>query len=314
MIISGIISGSPHDHNVSLEELGDAYQLSRSEIAVYRRFYGIDQIVNCGLDLGRMLEHVLIKAIKAVPDPLPTDGRLIYCKTQTHNTFSDEGWLKSLVRRYGLEWEILSWTMTNCASALAAINLVKRSRTVEPTIILTGEKAFHPGISRLSVGLLSEIPSAAILNVDRGGWSIIDTNVRHIGRFYENPNTMSTKLKADLQEDYARSMLRFIEESLRKFGNSRENTLTFIPHNLNVPVTAAVVQQLGWKEHVFYGDVRQQGHAYCSDAFINLDLFSKSKPGGACVPGEQVFLFTAGAGITFSGCLLEWVPEPDHLN
>jgi 3-oxoacyl-[acyl-carrier-protein] synthase-3 len=310
VIINGIISGSPHNHSLPLEELGEGYQLSRSETAVYRRFYGIDQVVNCELDLESMLENALTEALKSVPDQLRRGGYVIYCKTQTHNTFSDESWLDNLVRSHGLQWEILSWAMTNCASAIAAMNFIKKSKSIEPTIILTGEKAFHPGISRLSVGLLSEIPTAAVLNVARGGWRIIDTNVRHIGRFYENPNDMGVELKADLQEIYTQCMLTFIEESLRKFKKNKHDAFSFIPHNLNLPVTNFVVHQLGWEDRVFYGDVRRQGHAYCSDAFINLNLFESNGTGGARRPGETVFMLAAGTGITFAGCLLEWAPEP----
>ncbi len=310
MIINSIVSGGSNSQCLPLAELGDDYGLCKGSVAVYNRFYSLERVVRCQDALSEMLGGILTRAIARVPQPLRASGQLIYCKTQTHNTFCDENWLSTFAHNHGLSrWEICSWAMTNCASALAALHYIAASRAGEPIIIITGEKAFHPGISRLSVGLLSEAPAAAVLNVGDCGWRILGTHVRHLGQFYQNPEDMSPAQKKEFQAVYATSLQSFVAESLTKLSSDRNDSFVIIPHNLNIPVTRSAIRNLGHEERIFYGDVSNQGHAYCSDAFINLDLFeaSRTSPSRA---GQQVFLLTAGMGVTFASCLLERVADP----
>jgi 3-oxoacyl-[acyl-carrier-protein] synthase-3 len=314
LIINSIVSGCSNSRSLPLVELDDSYGLSKASIAVYNRFYGLERVVRCEDELSRMLSGILTRAVAQVPQPLRGAGQLIYCKTQTHNTFCDERWLSAFARDHGLSsWEICSWAMTNCASALAALHYIAASRAGEPTIVITGEKAFHPGISRLSVGLLSEAPAAAVLNVGDCGWRILGTHVRHLGQFYQNPEDMSAAQKKEFQAVYAMSLQSFVEESLNLFRGDCNDTFVIIPHNLNIPVTRSAIRDLGHEGRIFYGDVSNQGHAYCSDAFINLDLFEASE----AIPsrtGQQVLLLTAGMGVTFASCLLERAANPSSPN
>ncbi len=295
-----------------LGELGDDYDLGKGSIAVYNRFYGLEHVVLCEDDLLRLFDRVLARAIKRVPQSLRASGQLIYCRTQTHNTFCGENWLSIIARKHGLSsWETFSWTMTNCASALAALHYLAGSNNKEPIILITGEKAFHPGISRLSVGLLSEVPAASILNVGSFGWQIIGTHVKHLGQFYQNPEVMSAAQKKAFQVIYAASLQSFIEESIKKFSGQCKDNFVIIPHNLNVPVTRSAIRNIGHEHRIFYGDVSNQGHAYCSDAFINLDLFEGAEA-NALHTGQQVLLLAAGMGVTFTSCLLERVAGHDR--
>lgn len=310
MIINSIVSGLSNSRFLPLAELDDSYSLSKSSIAVYNRFYGLEQVVRCEDELSQMLSGILTRAVAQIPKPLRDTGQLIYCKTQTHNTFCDERWLSTFARDHGLSsWEICSWAMTNCASALAALHYIAGSRTGEPCIVITGEKAFHPGISRLSVGLLSEVPAAAVLNISDCGWRILGTHVRHLGQFYQNPEDMGSAQKKEFQTVYGTSLQSFVEESLNIFSRDCNDTLVIIPHNLNIPVTRSAIRNLGHEDRIFYGDVSNHGHAYCSDAFINLGLFEASEA-IASRTGQQVLLLTAGMGVTFASCLLERVANP----
>jgi hypothetical protein len=311
LIINAIISACARSRNVPLDELDESYGLSRNNTAVYRRFYGLEQVVRSDEQLSGMLSNVLAQAVASVPYASSRRGQLIYCKTQTHNTFGDEYWLRRFANDHGLQsWETFSWTMTNCASALAAIHFVDRSSGDEPVIIMAGEKAFHPGISRLSVGLLAEIPTAAVLGGTGKGWQVLGTHVQHFGQFYENPDSMDPEHRKQLQEHYVDYLTTFLRESLSRFGKDSNSPFVFMPHNLNTPVTSAVVRHLGWKERVFYGDVSRQGHAYCSDTFVNLNALETTAADR--LPRDvQVLVLAAGTGITFASCLLQRLAGPE---
>nr|WP_145994357.1 3-oxoacyl-[acyl-carrier-protein] synthase III C-terminal domain-containing protein [Mesorhizobium loti] len=303
MILNSIFSGSPRSQAVPLECLSDSHRITQGSIAVYRRFYGLDAITLCDDDLFHMLSAVLTRALETVPNASESDGQLIYCKTQTHNTFSDDGWLRSLADKHGLSrWETFSWAMTNCASAIVAMHFLEHSSTYAPVILITGEKAFHPSVSALSVGLLSEIPAASVLNVRADGWRVLATHVQHLGGFYENPDQIKTVERRRLQEIYADAFRTFIDNSLTRYRPMLRGNAVLVPHNLNLPVTKAVIRQLGWEDRMRYGDVAHLGHAYCSDLFLNLDRLTALE--GTALP-EQVILVAAGTGVTFASCMLE---------
>lgn len=303
MIINNIFTGSDKNEVVALDDLGADYNISPTGASAYRRFYGLSAVTRCEENLFSMLSDTLRRALSAIPDASEQPGQLIYCKTQTHNTFGDNGWLRSLANAHGLShWEAFSIAMTNCASAIVTMHFLHRSVTDGPVVLITGEKAFHPGISVLSVGLLSEIPTASVFNVNGNGWRMLESHVQHLGKFYENPDQMEMAARKRLQEIYAAALCSFIEDSLLKYGSHLRSDAVLIPHNLNLPVMRAVMRQINWEDRVYYGDVAHHGHAYCSDLLLNLDRLTATKEG---TQPEQVILVAAGTGITFASCLLE---------
>lgn len=303
MIVNDIFSGCRNSDIISLDRLGGSHSVTPGGVEVYKRYYGLSSVIQCEDDLFHMLDDVLGRALEMVPNASERDGQLIYCKTQTHNTFSDNGWLRSLAEKHGLSrWETFSWAMTNCASAIAAMHFLEKSGTRGPVILITGEKAFHPSVSTLSVGLLSEIPAATVFNLRGDGWRVLATHVQHLGGFYENPDKIKAAERRKLQETYADALRAFINDSLARYSSRLHCDAVLMPHNLNLPVTRAIIRQLGLEDRTRYGEVAHHGHAYCSDLFLNLDCLTA--PEGAALP-EQVILVAAGTGVTFASCLLE---------
>lgn len=303
MIINNIFTTSDKSTVVALDDLGADYDVSPNGVSAYRRFYGLSAVTRCEEDLFSMLSDTLQRALSAIPDASEQRGQLIYCKTQTHNTFPENGWLRALADAHGLSrWETFSVAMTNCASAIVTMHFLNRSVTDGPMVLITGEKAFHPGVSVLSVGLLSEIPTASVFNVDGNGWHMVESHVQHLGQFYENPDQMEMAALKKLQETYAPALCSFVEDSLSKYAPYLCSNAVLIPHNLNLPVMRAVMRQIDWEDRVYYGDVAHHGHAYCSDLLLNLDRWAETQAG---TPPEQVILVAAGTGVTFASCLLE---------
>lgn len=303
LIINSIFTGSDKSTAVALDDLGPDYDISPKGASAYRRFYGLSAVNRCEEDLFSMLGDTLRRALSAIPDASGQPGQLIYCKTQTHNTFGADGWLRELADAHGLSrWEAFSVTMTNCASATVAMHFLNLSATDGPIVLITGEKAFHPGVSVLSVGLLSELPTASVFNADGSGWQMVESHVQHLGEFYENPDQMQMAARKRLQEVYAPALCHFVEDCLSKYEPYLRHDTVLIPHNLNLPVMRAIVRQIDWEDRVYYGDVAHHGHAYCSDLLLNLDRWATAQD--ETLP-EQVILVAAGTGVTFASCLLE---------
>ncbi|WP_372394619.1 3-oxoacyl-[acyl-carrier-protein] synthase III C-terminal domain-containing protein [Azospirillum sp. HJ39] len=298
---------------VPLQALGASHGLSVASTRMYERFYGLKAAGRSPDALGPMLSRVLQAALERLPDAGARAGQLIYCKTQTHNTLSDRDWLRRFADEHGLaRWETYALSMTSCASALVHLHFAGLASgcgaaVEEPVIVLTGEKAFHPNVARLSVGLLAEIPAAALFNSGPGSWRIRGTRVRHLPRFYKNPDAMEASDRRDLQDVYTDTLIAFIGESLHAYKDTLRDDFVFLPHNLNRPVIQAVLRHFNWEERTFHGDLEHQGHAYCSDGFINLRRFERCHDP---VPaGTQLLILAAGTGVTFATCLFERAPS-----
>ena len=147
--------------------------------------------------------------------------------------------------------------MTSCASALVCLHFIQSCGTTAPVIVLTGEKAFHPSVARLTVGLLAEVPVAAVLNGGPGSWRVRATDVRHLPRFHINPEAMDAHDRSALQEVYAPELTRFIAGFLEQHAAALDPELVFVPHNLNRPLTDALIREFGWEEQHHAGDVTQ---------------------------------------------------------
>ncbi len=300
-----------HDsgRKVPVAELGGSHGLTAASAKMYDRFFGLQSVLRQNSDQTHMLGSVLQKAVASLPDQGQTPGILVYCKTQTHNTQSDQNWLRRLADAAGLaQWEVHALSMTSCASALVCLHFIQSCGTSAPVIVLTGEKAFHPSVARLTVGLLAEVPVAAVLNGGPGSWRVRATDVRHLPRFHINPEAMDAQDRSALQEVYAPELTRFIAGFLKEHAAALDPELVFVPHNLNRPLTDALIREFGWEEQHHAGDVTQIGHAYCSDPFLNLDAFVQSRR-----PAQQVLLLAAGTGVTFATCLLERSAVPETV-
>lgn len=292
-----------------IAELTDTHGLNHRASQMYERFYGLQEVTQYSQSLNDMLSEALKGALAQLPGAADCIGHLVYCKTQTHNTFSSDNWLRGFADSHGLKnWEVSTLSMTSCASALVQMHMARMISTTDtPLIILTGEKTFHPWVSRLPVGLLAEIPAAAVFNSGAGGWNITGSNIRHLPRFHENPDVMSSDTRRALQEVYAAKLIGFIEDSLHKYGASLKGDMVFLPHNLNQPMTQLVLNHFGWNACCFQGDIARAGHGFCSDIFLNLEAFDRSGRNAS-----QVLVLAAGTGVTFATCLLDRIPQTQN--
>lgn len=92
-----------------------------------------------------MLESVVAGLVDSWPTLPAQEGLLIYAKTQTHNTFFDRHWLDDILHRQRLgRWDVTTFGLNHCASALSALHLVRHSavRRNKPVLLLTGRRRF----------------------------------------------------------------------------------------------------------------------------------------------------------------------------
>lgn len=187
-------------HLHPIAQLGDAHALTKSDIRMLTKFFGLETVAMTPSNHPQSCANVLISLVADRPDLKTKRGRLIYCKTQTHNTFPEQDWLCNAAHVAGLtEWETTTLSMNHCAGSLSALHLIHQMGELDPVIILAGEKCFHSSAAKQSGAALGEMFVAALL--EQGG----------------------------LLKD-------FVIEVLQEFSLSAADVDLVVPYNLNLPV------------------------------------------------------------------------------
>lgn len=291
---------------VPLGELGASHGISGSAGRMYKRFFGQEQVLIHPSTHSEMIKSALAHLLENRPELRNQAVLMAYAKTQTHNTFPDCDWLGSILNELGLSrWEAFTLSMTNCASALAAVHAFHADG--RPLVVVSGEKAFHSSGNRLSVGLLGEAPVAALF-CDGGGRQIIATAVHHLPRFHLNPDDMTYEDRKDLQTEFEAEFDRFLGRCIAANAAFFAQKPAVVPYNLNLPLVTRLLENHGLLQHLVDGHSAKDGHTFCSDNFLNLNILSVP-------PQMPVFLFCAGMGVTYAAVMLDAVrphfsPQP----
>nr|WP_246871287.1 3-oxoacyl-[acyl-carrier-protein] synthase III C-terminal domain-containing protein [Dickeya zeae] len=289
-----------------LAELGDSHQLREGQRRMMEKLYQLRSVPMRPDSHQAMLESVVAGVVDDWPSLSSREGLLIYAKTQTHNTFFDSHWLDDILQHQRLgHWDVATLSLNHCASALSALHLVRHSvvRDNRPVLLLTGEKAFHPEINRFTVGVQGELPVAALFNAASSPWQVTFTAVRHLSRFYNNPDNMTRQEKAALNGCLLDELCRFIVDAVRNSGMSMDDMDYFVPCNLNVPLLRQMAQRLNMGERLFSQQVSDYGHLYCSDVLFNFSSLMKTTTGRA----KNYFCFSMGMGVTLSCALIQQI-------
>jgi hypothetical protein len=283
-----------------LSELMSGHGLNPLSTRMYDRFYGLRSVYQTPTSHSNMLTSVLSHLSECCSFSRDNGGLLVYAKTQSHNTFFESDWLKQLASSQGMRhWEWLTVSMNHCASALSVIHCLNSMAEQRLVVLLTGEKSFHPWISRLSVAVLGELPVASLLNSGSGKWRVTDTAVGHKPRFFMNPKDMSDLDRAALQRSFSEDLQSFIKQTLHRCGLRSDEIDLIVPYNLNLPLLRMIANHFGWQNKLYIANIPSVGHSYCSDVLYN---FAQVLPS---TDAKRVMAFAAGLGVTFSSLLLE---------
>ncbi|MGJ8628479.1 MAG: hypothetical protein ACSHXB_16075 [Sulfitobacter sp.] len=283
-------------HIVPLDQIDQTHGIGAKSARMYTRFFGQTGVRLNTLSHCDMLIDALEGLLADRPHLREIDGYGIYTKTQTHNTFFEQSWLNDIFSHVGLgHWETLTFSMTNCASGLAAVHF--GATLDQPFIVLSGEKAFHPAGNRLSVGLLGEA-AVSVLFAPGGKLQVRDTKVAHLPRYHINPDDMALEDRKALQTDFEVGLTEFLKSNIAQDPEFFARNPVIVPYNLNPPLIERVLRNAGLDGNIADGADPQNGHMFCSDNFHSV---ARDMP----PEGSSIFLFSAGHGVTFAAVKLE---------
>lgn len=296
---------------IAVRDLQDPLGLTDSEIRLYTRFLGLDQIAHlgqstvadmllragegalAGTDRSRVayLVHAYTMAVA------PTTMRLI----------------GSLRRKLGLDAaRAFDMTHQSCATGLYALKALEALLRTEPpgttALLLTGEKVFTDGLRVLrQATILGDAAAACLVALDGPGDTVLSVTHRTFGEFHRAQN-MPPALLARYNEDYTSTLAAVIQEAAHAAGLTMDQVNLILPHNVNRYSWSVIARNLSVPlERVYLKNVPKTGHCFCADPFINL---ATARAEGAVRPGDTLLMASAGEGGTFGAVVLRAGQEP----
>lgn len=289
---------------VPIEALADSHGVTPKSARVFTRFFGQTGVRMSDRTHRNMMSEALAGTLARHPELRDIAGVGIYTKTQTHNTFFEDSWLPEIFAAAGLpHWEVMTFSMTNCASGLAAVHLGTQLET--PFIILAGEKAFHPIGNRLSVGLLGEAAVSSLF-CPGGKHHVRSTHVAHLPRYHINPDDMAEDDRKALQTEFESGLTDFLGDIVANDPAFFGRKPIVVPYNLNPPLVNRVMARIGLDENLAPGTNPAMGHMFCSDVYLSI---AEAAP----AEDQSVFLFSAGHGVSFAALKLDPVSSSPTL-
>ena len=289
---------------VPIDALADSHGVTEKSARVFTRFFGQTGVRLTDQIHRDMMRDALAGTLARHPELRDLAGVGIYTKTQTHNTFFEQDWLREIFDELGLaQWEAMTFSMTNCASGLAAVHLGMRLE--KPFIILAGEKAFHPVGNRLSVGLLGEAAVSSLF-CPGGKHQIRSTHVAHLPRYHINPDDMADADRKALQTDFEAGLTEFLSRIVDEDAAFFARNPVVVPYNLNPPLVNRVMARLGLDRNLAPGTDTSMGHMFCSDVYLSVASDAPSDD-------QSLFLFSAGHGVSFAAMKLEPASHSENL-
>lgn len=298
------------EHIVPIRELNDALGLNNAQTKVLEKIHGLKQVrQDRDGDLTDLLGRVLTQVVNHRTVTPASIKYIIYCHTIQENFPFPMKVLQGLKRAYGLQHAIaFSLTQQNCASGLVALDvaetLLPSLEADDHILILTGEKTFSPVVQLIpNTTVMGEAAAAVLVGNTGNGSRMVGLTSITLGQ-YCNVLTGSPELRREFQEIYTPKLCDAILVAVEQAGLALHDIRYIIPHNVNLSSWKKVAACLSYPlERVYTSNVREIGHCFCSDPYINLQAVLDQE---LLQTDEYYLLVTVGLGVTFSVAVMQY--------
>lgn len=299
----------------TVEEVAVPLGLSEMDVKLFRRFHGLRQVC---LDPRSSVTDLLLGAAAALtelPDQAHRVRYVLWARAFPTVAPYPLNPLQEVCRSLGLEHAV-SFTVTqqSCASALLAIDLAGRLLAADAAVggddadggplalVLTGEKAFTrdaqliPGMS-----LFSEGSSACLVSATGARDRLLAYACSQRGEF----DPAGGESQERFQAEYRPLLAAVIEQALDQAGLTLADLRLILPHNVNLVTWQRMCRLIGFPiERVLLDNIADNGHVFCSDAFLN---YQAARARGLLSAGDRYLVATVGAGhgATFAAMVFE---------
>ncbi|UPT54226.1 3-oxoacyl-[acyl-carrier-protein] synthase III C-terminal domain-containing protein [Dickeya zeae] len=289
----------------SLDDVAQEVGLSRLDIRMFDRFYGLRRFHGGPGTLDDLLTPVVDQIQHNQPQAFAAISHVVHCHTVPCVRVFDTASLTPLwLKRFPRQTEFASLTMGHCATPLTAAEwLLKQLSPGAFGLMLIGEKAFHPRVKLIKdTTLMGEAACAVLLTRNGNGPTILSRYTGQDGRFSIQQGADEHET-SDFGQHYVDFTRQHLQAALDKAGITIDRVDWIAPHNVNLASWHRLAQLMHFpREKIFLENVPRYGHCFGADPFINLHQLQQQQ---RLHKGDTVLLVSVGLGATYSSLLIE---------
>lgn len=298
------------NHFIDLKNSEEFYGLSKYELNVFTRLYGLEKIPSAkNMALTELLSIPIKKIFQDNSVNNQSIKYLIYAHTsKVVNSFSQSA-IKFLKQSFNFNNAImLETTINNCASTISAIeiagNLLKSDSSDAKALIVTGELTFTE-IQKVipKISILGDASAALLLGNNGVHHKLLSIEMKVDGKSSEGV-WMNQEKSKEYERDYAPTLSQVIRMALKK-ANINLSDLSFIfPHNVNLPSWKKVISELNIPiNKIYLSNVRKYSHCFGADIVIN---FVDAERERLIEPGDFYVMATVGLGSIYAAAVFQY--------
>jgi 3-oxoacyl-[acyl-carrier-protein] synthase-3 len=294
------------EQRVPIAALRDRLGLSRAEVKVFQRYYGLSEV--CRADQGGILE-LLLAATDRLDALRGQEHRVRYVvQARTHPVVAPYpvNPLHELCRLRGLDHAVaFAVTHHACASGLLAVDVAGRLLDGgDPdalALVLVGEKAFTRGAQLIPrTAIMGEGAAACLVRADGERDRVLSYAVRLYGEYDRLPST--GERAARFQNSYPALLHEVMLAAADMAGLALSDIALVLPHNVNVVSWERFCRTTGFpRTSILLDNVPVTGHCFCADGFIN---YRTATARGLLRHGDHYMMTAVGVGATFAAMVL----------
>jgi 3-oxoacyl-[acyl-carrier-protein] synthase-3 len=309
MLHLNAVRGIVPEERPTLFALSDRYAMSRPELMVFHRIYGLDRVPVWRESVTDLIASAVGRLVsEADVDP----GRikwLIHTHTGKQLVRVGDTLLHSVCRRLDLKHaRTMGMTTNNCATTISAIQLIERlldgADPEDRAVLVTADLAFTPIMQIVPQSSVTGDAAVACLFGREGpGHPLLASRVDVYGQ-HSRCQWQLREERAEEQAEYPSRLARTMSLTLERAGLNWGDVRWVIPHNVNVYSWRDVARRAGIPMSLIYLEqLPKLAHCFGADVFLNWQLADEDK---RFAPGDYVLLATAGLGATFAASVLQY--------
>lgn len=298
------------DHFIDLNQVPELYGLSKNELKVFTRLYGLERIPAA---VGMSLQALLCKPIEQLMREKSINPNhikvLIYAHTSKVVTPFSQSAIKYIKNYFHFDHALtFGTTINNCASTITALEmaacLLETMDADAKALIITGELTFtevQKVIPKISI--LGDAAAVMLLGNSGSSHRLLATEMEIDGASADGI-WMTPEQNKQYERDYAPKFSAVIKRALAK-ANIDISELSFIfPHNVNLPSWNKVVTYLNTTtDKIYLRNVKRYSHCFGADIVINL---VDAKKENLIKPGDYYLMATVGLGSVYAAAVFQY--------
>lgn len=298
------LAGDP----IRIDEVGPLLGLRPTEIGVFRKLYGLDQLhFDPDADPYDLLLPAARRLLASVAEPARI-RYLIYAHTMQTVAPPDVDVARVLRERLDLpEAQAFALGQQACVSSLGAIDLAGRLLALdgEPgdsALIVTGEQAYSPQIQLIPhSAIMAEAGGACLVSLDGPGDPVLSFGLRTLGAYAAGLLLDDDGIRA-FGAAYPRTLAGVIRQAIEQAGLQPDDIDLVVPHNVNSISWKQTIKVLEMRpEQFFLDNIPKTSHCYSSDTFVNYSTLRDSR---RLRPGGHYVLASVGLGASFGALVV----------